>query len=327
MTPRATKKRPFGRLFLVLLTALLLPCWGVKLFLEPMNRDEAQSPTSERFTLRFSPRPRQTLIYSLQSRMESEGQSFLGRSLTLSAQADGQIKVFVNQVTKDQVFTELSSPGIRIFLQTPDRQDQFTLKSPPESPVRMTFDRAGRVRDIRNIERLEEQNPLNFSIVEVLRNYWPAFPDEPVSAGSSWPDHKRIVIPFQGMNLAIELEIIFSLDAIVPSEGGRLALITAAYTAALSGERQVEEFRGSFEGRGAGSGNLSFQVEGGYFTDYRLDYVIDGAMVIRQAGSKIVEWPFRLSAGASLLLLEWRGASRAMPSNLTGPSRSNILIR
>lgn len=275
-------------------------------FQESLKRQPAKSPAVEPLFLRFSPRPRQTLVYSLQSRMESEGQSFLGRSLTLSAQADGQIEVFVNQVAKESVLTELSSPGIRIFLQTPGRQDQFTLKNPPESPVRMTFDRSGRVRDIRNIESLEEQNPLNFSVVEVLRNYWPAFPDEQVSAGSSWPDHKRIVIPFQGMNLTIELEIVFTLNAIVPSAEGRLALITAAYTAVLSGDRQVEEFRGSFEGRGSGSGSLSFLVDGGYFTDYRLDYVIDGAMVMRQADSKILEWPFRLSAGASLLLLEWR---------------------
>lgn len=306
MITKAVKELLIGGFLIIFLTSLPIPHWGVKVFPEPANHEKAKPPTPERSTLRFSPRPRQTLLYSLQSRMESEGQSFLGRSLTLSAQADGQIEVFVNQVTKDSVLTELSSPGIRIFLQTPGRQDQFTLKNPPESPVRMTFDRAGRVRDIRNIESLEEQNPLNFSVVEVLRNYWPAFPDEQVSAGSSWPDRKRIVIPFQGMNLTIELEIVFTLNAIVPSAEGRLALITAAYTAVLSGDRQVEEFRGSFEGRGSGSGSLSFLVDGGYFTDYRLDYVIDGAMVMRQADSKILEWPFRLSAGASLLLLEWR---------------------
>ena len=58
------------------------------------------SPT-EQYTLRFSPRPQQTLVYSLQSRMETEGQSFLGKSLTLSAQADGEIDVFIRQVATD----------------------------------------------------------------------------------------------------------------------------------------------------------------------------------------------------------------------------------
>ena len=267
---------------------------------------QTQVNPDERFNLRFSPRPRQTLVYSLQSRMDSEGESFLGKSLTLSAQADGEIDVFVKQVATDGVFTELTSPGIRIFLQTPSRQDEFTLKNPPDSPVLMTFDRAGRVRDIKNVEALEEQNPMNFSVLEVLRNYWPAFPDGPLSVGDSWPDHKRIVVPFQGMEIAIELEILFTLNAVVPSPQGRLALITATYTAALSGDREVESFRGSFEGGGNGTGSLSFEIDAGYFSEYRLDYLIDGAMVIRKAESKVMEWPFRLTASAGLLLLEWR---------------------
>src|SRR4030042_1378977 len=74
--------------------------------------------------------------------------------------------------------------------------------------------------------------------------YWPAFPDGPLTVGESWPDHKRLVVPFPGMSLTIEPEIGFSL--------------------------------------------------------------IDGAMVMRKAGSRIMEWPFRLTANAGLLLLEWR---------------------
>jgi hypothetical protein len=267
---------------------------------------QAQASPTEQYKLRFSPRPRQTLVYSLQSRMESEGQSFLGKSLTLSAQADGEIDVFIRQVATDGVFTELSSPGIRIFLQTLGRQDEFILKNPPDSPVQLTFDRAGRIRDVKNVEALEDQNPMNFSILEVLRNYWPAFPDRPLSVGESWPDHKRLVVPFQGMSLIIELEITFTLNSVVPAPEGRLALVTAAYTTTLSGDREVEGFRGSFEGSGTGTGSLSFQVESGIFSDYRLDYVIDGAMVTRKAETKVVEWPFKLTAGASLLLLEWR---------------------
>jgi hypothetical protein len=306
MNRRVGKTLFCGCLFLVLLGIPPFSCWGSSVPLDSINEQAAQSPLPEKCALRFSPRPRQTLVYSLQSSMESEGQSFLGKSLTLSARADGQIVVLVSQLSADSVFTELSSSGLRIFLQTPGWQDEFTLKNSADSPVLMTFDRAGRIRDIRNVESLEEQNPLNFSILEVLRNSWPAFPDEPIAAGESWPDHKRLVVPFQGMNLVIELEIIFTLNALVPSPEGRLALITAAYTATLSGERQIEGFLGSFEGRGTGSGSMSFQVDSGYFTEYRLDYFIDGAMVMRKAASKVIEWPFKLNAGASLLLLEWR---------------------
>lgn len=265
-----------------------------------------QIVSGEEHRLRFSPRPRQALVYSLQTRMDSEGQSFLGKSLTLSAQADGQVDVFIRQVSTDTVFTELSSPGIRVFIRTPARQDEFTLKNPPDSPVEMSFDRAGRIRDIKNTETLEDQNPLNFSILEMLRSYWPAFPDKPLSVGESWPDHKRIVVPFQGMNLAIELDITFTLNDVVPAAEGRQALVTAAYTASLSGNRQVDAFKGSFEGSGTGTGSLVFEVESGVFSDYRFDYLIDGAMVMRKDESRLAEWPFRLTAGASLLLLEWR---------------------
>jgi hypothetical protein len=237
--------------------------------------------------------------------MESEGQSFLGKSLTLSAQADGEVDVFIRQVATDGVFTELSSPGIRIFLQTLGRQDEYTLKNPPDAPVEMTFDRAGRIRDIKNTEALEDQNPLNFSVLEILRDYWPVFPDRPLAVGDSWPDHKRIVVPFQGMSLTIELEITFTLNAVVPAAEGRQALVTAVYTAALSGNREVDAYRGSLEGSGTGTGSLTFQIETGIFSDYRFDYVINGGMVMSKDESRLAEWPFRLTAGASLLLLEW----------------------
>ncbi len=147
---------------------------------------------------------------------------------------------------------------------------------------------------------------MNFSILEVLRDYWPALPDGHVSVGESWQDHKQLEIPFQEMSLIVELEIAYTLDAVVPAPEGQLALITAAYTAAVSGERAFEEFKGLFEGNGSGSGNLYFQVEGGYFTEYRLDYFIDGAMVVRKGETKVVEWPFKLIANASLVLVERR---------------------
>ena len=303
-TPR--KESPFAAFLLGLLFVVPIFSPGAEPCLPSRKPFLPQINPSDQHRLRFSPRPRQTLVYSLQTRMDSEGQSFLGKSLTLSAQADGEVDVFVRQVSTDSVFTELSSPGIRVFIRSPARQDEFTLKNPPDSPVEMSFDRAGRIRDIKNTETLEDQNPLNFSILEMLRSYWPTFPDKALSVGESWPDHKRIVVPFQGMNLTIELDITFTLNDVVPSAEGRQALVTAAYTAALSGNRQVDAFKGSFEGSGTGTGSLVLQVESGIFSDYRFDYLIDGAMVMRKDESQLAEWPFRLTAGASLLLLEWR---------------------
>jgi hypothetical protein len=306
MDKTSRKGSPCAAFLLGLLAVFPISSPGAEPGLPAHKLSHPQISPGGEHRLRFSPRPRQTLVYSLQTRMDSEGQSFLGKSLTLSAQADGEVDVFIRQVSTDSVFTELSSPGIRVYIRTPARQDEFTLKNPPDSPVEMSFDRAGRIRDIKNTETLEDQNPLNFSILEMLRSYWPAFPDRPLAVGESWPDHKRIVVPFQGMNLTIELDITFTLNDVVPAAEGRQALVTAAYTASLSGNRQVDAFKGSFEGSGTGTGSLVFQVESGIFSDYRFDYLIDGAMVIRKDESRLAEWPFRLTAGASLLLLEWR---------------------
>ncbi|MEW5902117.1 MAG: hypothetical protein AB1715_11695, partial [Acidobacteriota bacterium] len=124
--------------------------------------------------------------------------------------------------------------------------------------------------------------------------------------GDSWTDHKRLVFPFQGMNLAAEVEVKFLLVDISPAQEGRTALVSAAYTVALSGSRNLERVVGSFEGRGFGSGNLIFLLDEGYFTEYRLDYTIEAAMVLRKDEAPLAEWPFRLSVAAGLSLLEKR---------------------
>ena len=58
--------------------------------------------------------------------------------------------------------------------------------------------------------------------------------------------------------------------------------MAAAYSVRLSGSREIENVTGAFEGQGAGTGHLNFLVGKGYFTDYRLNYSIDGGMVVRR---------------------------------------------
>ena len=238
--------------------------------------------------------------------MNAEGRGFIGKSLSMNTQASGQIDLAVTQVGADQVFTELSTPGIRVSLLSLGRQDEFILQAPPGNPVRVLFDKAGRIRDVRNVEAIEEQNRMNFSILEVLRNFLPSYPDQPLAVGDSWQDHKRMMVPFEGMNLTIEVEVTFTLDAVVPSAQGRLGLVTAAYAVNLSGARTLEEVAGIFKGRGTGSGNLHLILDAGYFTEYRLDYSVDGSMTIRQGETDLAAWPFTLIVNASLSLLESR---------------------
>jgi hypothetical protein len=285
----------------------LISAFAICLFASPTLHDAflRQKPP-ESAVLAFAPRPRQTLSYSFLSRMNSEGQGFLGKSLTLTAQAEGTVDFFIRQASTESVFADLSSQGIRVFLQSLGRQDEFKLSSPADNPVRIVFDRAGRIRDIQNAESLEEQNIMNFSIVEVLRNSLPSFPDRPVARGDSWTDHKRLFFPFQGMRLAVDIQVTFNLVDISPAGEGRTALVSAVYTVSLAGSRNFEGVVGAFQGKGSGSGSLVFLVDEGHFTEYRLDYTIDGAMVLRKADSPLVEWPFSLSVTAELLLLEKR---------------------
>ena len=266
----------------------------------------SQVPAPDKYILSFTPRPSQTLIYSLQSRMNAEGKGFIGKSLSMNSQASGEIDLAVTQVSTDRVFADLSSPGIQVSLLTLGRQDEFTLEAPPDNPVRVIFDKAGRIRDVQNVEALEEQNRMNFSILEVLRNFLPSYPDEALALGDSWKDHKRIMVPFEGINLTIEAEVTFTFDYVAPSQQGQMGFVSAAYTVSLSGARSLESASGIFEGRGTGTGNLHLLLDAGYFSEYRLDYTVDGSMAIRQGETDLAAWPFTLAVNASLSLLESR---------------------
>jgi hypothetical protein len=266
----------------------------------------AQTPQPRAYELAFSPPVGATLVYSLTSRLSSEGKSFLGTSLTLGTQASGELDLFIRQKTTDSAFVGLSSPGIRVAVQVLDKENEFTLDAPPDDPVRMVLDRACRVRSIDNAEKLEERNPMNFSVLDVLRNSLPALPDRPVSPGDSWQDHKRLQIPFQGMRLLVEIETTFRLRDVTPSPEGELAFVDAAYSVRLSGSRELDNVTGAFEGQGGGAGSLSFLIDKGYFSDYRLDFSLDGAMVVARGETRLSEWPFTLSQSAALTLLEWR---------------------
>jgi hypothetical protein len=259
--------------------------------------------SQEKYSLSFNPRPGQILFYNLNSQMHSTGESFVGKSLGLTAQASGEIDLAIRQLSTDNVFTELSTPGLRVSLQSPGAQNESTLQTPADNPVQVVFDRSGRIQEVRNAEVLEKQNILNFPILDVLQNYLPTYPDKPLEIGESWKSRKKMQIPFQGMNLVIDVEITFTLNDVVPSPDGRMGLISAAYTVDLSGQRALEEVVGAFEGKGAGSGTLIFHLDEGYFSEYRLEYSIDGEMIVRRADTRLAAWPFGLSVVAGLTLI------------------------
>jgi hypothetical protein len=273
----------------------------------------AHDPGARRYQIAFAPVPGLNLIYALSSRVNTEGNGFAGKSIALSATASGEIELGIKGSAPDLMIASLTSPGIRINTQVLDKSAQTTLAAGTNEPVLIEFEKTGRIREIRNAEALEKKNIMNVSIMEMLRAYFPVLSDRPVSPGDSWVARKKLIIPFQGCDLEVLLAVTFVLNDIVNSREGRSAVIGAAYSVTLAGSRRMDNVTGSFEGTGSGSGSLSFLMDRGYFTDYRLDYQIGGAMVVRKGGEKLLEWPFTLSASAALELVSATSRVRRTP--------------
>ena len=146
-------------------------------------------------------------------------------------------------------------------------------------------------------------NPFNVSIPQILRDYFPVFPVEPVGRGDSWSETRRLSIPFQGIDVQVNLAITYTLDDIVPTADGRMAAISAVYRVGLSGGKDLGETQGVFEGEGLGSGSLQIQADQGWFSQYRIDFKTDAAFVMKKGAERLVEFPFSFSAFAEVVLI------------------------
>ncbi len=167
----------------------------------------------------------------------------------------------------------------------------------------VVFNRTGRVEAIRNPEVIGSGNPFNVSIPQILRDYFPAFPVEPLGRGESWNESRRLTIPFQGLDLQVNLAITYTLDDILPADDGRLAVISAVYRVAVSGSKDLADTQGVFEGQGAGAGSLQVHVDKGWFSEYRVDFKTDASFVMKKGADRLAEFPFSFSAFAEVALL------------------------
>jgi len=252
----------------------------------------------------FSPRPGLRLTYHLASNVSAKGGNFAGQDLSFDALASGDIEFLIKQTTPERVFAALASPGIQVDLQMPSGPSHFVLMTRRGMSLQTVFGHRGNLEEAKNIEALNTPAVMNFSIVQILRDYFPVLPGRPVSAGGTWDDHKRIVIPFQGMDLVIFLHCRSTLLEMQITRTGKVARISAEYSVELGGSKHLGTATGFFRGKGIGSGILNFQVEEGYFSEYRLDYKIDAAFVMADQHKKLLELPFSLSVFASILLTE-----------------------
>jgi hypothetical protein len=205
--------------------------------------------------------------------------------------------------THDSVLAGLTSSGIQVQIQLPDGTQLQTLKTLAGKSLQVVFNPTGKVLEIRNPEALAQVDILNFSIPQILRDYFPAFPTKPVEAGDHWRESRRLTVLFQGLELQVNLAIDYMLNNIFPSPDGRKAVVSAVYTVSVSGSRDLGESIGVFEGRGAGTGYLNVLVDRAYFTEYRLQFGTDAAFVVKKGTKRLLEIPFSLSVLADVNLV------------------------
>ncbi len=250
---------------------------------------------AEKVALRFGPAPGSAVTYSISGQVNVSGKDFLGRDLTLDADAQGDLRLAVRSLARDTVLAGLSTSGINVRAQLPDRSQTQTLRTQEGKTLDVVFNPSGKVMDIRNPEVLGQGNVLNFSIPQILRDYFPAFPVQPVGPGDQWRETRRLTVPYQGLEVHIDLAIEYTLNDILPAAEGRKAMVSAVYTVGVSGSRDLGDSVGVFEGKGSGTGYLSFLVDKGYFTEYRVDMRTDAAFVAKKGNRRVLEMPFSFS--------------------------------
>jgi hypothetical protein len=270
------------------------------IFCLPVLLSPAQS---EKVSLKFSPTAGSALTYSISGQVTVSGKDFFGKDLTLDADSQGEIRLSVMNSSLDTVRAGLTSPGIQVRAQLPDRTQTQTLKTQEGKSLEVVFNRTGKIMDIRNPEVLTQENVLNFSIPQILRDYFPAFPAQPVGPGDQWRESRRLTLPYQGLEVLVDLQIEYTLNDIIPTPDGRKAIVSSVYTVAVSGSKDLGESMGVFEGRGTGTGSLGFLVDRGYFTDYRLDCRTEAAFVAKKGTKRLLEMPFSFSVLADVNLI------------------------
>ena len=257
----------------------------------------------ERYTFRFAPAEGTALTYTISSVVNVDGKNFLGKDLALNADSRGEVRLLAVPSGRDTVRADLTSPGIDVNVRLPDKVLSQKLGTTGGRALEVVFNRTGKVETIRNPEVVGSGNPFNISLPQILRDYFPAFPVQAVGRGESWTESRRLTIPFQGLDLQIDLAIDYTLDDVLPADDGRQAYVSAVYRVTVSGAKDLGDTQGVFEGTGGGAGSMRFMLDKGWFSEYRLDFKTDAAFVVKKGADRLLEFPFSFSAFAEILLL------------------------
>jgi hypothetical protein len=256
--------------------------------------------SEEKIAIRFSPPIGERVEYIVTSLIQSSGSNLLGNDISMNASSNGSITLEVLRVTKNNVYTNLTSDDLLITVQSLSSTRSFNLTTKDGKALRVVFDRTGKVSEVTNLRALKKQNLMNFSLVQIIRNYFPILPNKPVGVGDSWTENSKLAIPFQGMQLQILLSVKYTLDSIMNTQIGQEASISVDYSVSLQGRRAFGGGTAHFKGNGTGTGYLHFLVSRGYFSEYRLDYEISGNVSVKNKDKLIMSIPISFTANALL---------------------------
>jgi hypothetical protein len=261
----------------------------------------------EKAVLRFAPAAGTRLDYNINALATVSGKNLLGKDLSLTAVSQGDLHFAVQASALDTLRARLTSRGIEIRVQLPDRTLTEILKTRDNQALEVSFNRTGRIEEIRNAAALSPGKILNFSLPQILTDYFPVLPAESVSPGDGWSENRRISVPFQGFDLNVHLKTDYVLNEIVSLAEGRLGLISVVFSVAVSGMQKLGDSVGVFEGRGTGTDFLNFLVGRGVFTEYKIDFKTDAAFVVKRGKERLFEWPFAFSVFAYITLTNRAG--------------------
>jgi len=256
--------------------------------------------SEEKISIRFSPPTGERIEYIVTSMIQSSGSNLLGNDMSMNASSNGTITLEVSRVTKNNVYTNLTSDDLLITVQSLSNTRSFNLTTKDEKALKVVFDRTGKVSEVTNLRALKKQNLMNFSLVQIIRNYFPTLPDKPIGIGDSWSANNKLAIPFQGMQLQVLLNVKYTLDSIMNTQIGQEASISVDYSVSLQGRRSFGGCTAHFNGNGTGTGYLHFLVSKGYFSEYRLDYEVSGNVNVKNKDKLIMNIPISFTANALL---------------------------
>ena len=259
---------------------------------------------SDKITIRFSPPLGEKLTYNLDSLIKSDSVSLMGNDASLGASASGELIIEIERVTANNVYTSLTSGNLAVTLQSAVSTRNLDLSTGQDKALKIVFNRTGKVDEISNLAALKTQNIMNFSLVQIIRNYFPTLPSKPVEMGESWTENRQMVIPFEGMQLDVLLSIKYTLDSVIDTQAGFEAMISADYSVSLKGSKPFGKGTAVFDGNGKGTGYLHYLVSKGYFGEYRLDYEVDSNIKVKDGSKTLMQVPVHISANAALQLLK-----------------------